>query len=191
VPSASSSPLTTPGLPKIEADTPTAELAARWQNEARQLGHDAEDWLGAVTGRARGVEPLPDAELVARAIECLGESAATFGRSDVVEVVTTLVEASDAAGVRRRVEELAERVLAGVEVCSLAALLPAEPPVSLRRDDGMAVIERHGGTRFATGTTLANEAAVLEAVAAGRGARVARRRAPGRRAGARRVLPRR
>jgi len=39
-------------------------------------------------------------------------------------------------------------------VISLAGPLPAEPPVSLRRRDGTAAVERHGAMRFSTRATL-------------------------------------
>lgn len=159
--------------PKLEANTPTAELTARWHAEAIELGLEPEGWLPDVSGRQRTVATVPDAELVAQAIPRLGEGSATWGRSDAVEVLSTLVTAGDAAAVRTRVESLAEQLLSDQEVCSLAGPLPAEPPSSLRRHDGMSVIERHGGQRFTTRTTLINEATVLDAIAAGRDARSA------------------
>ena len=65
------------------------------------------------------------------------------------------------------VEVLADEVLRDPEVVSLEAPLPVEAPEFLRREDGMAQLERHGGRRFATTGALRREAAVLEAAAAG------------------------
>jgi hypothetical protein len=110
---------------------------------------------------------------VAEVIARLEEQSATWGRAKVVEEVSRFVSATTAEEVRECAEVLAERVLADAEVVSLAGPLPAEPPVSLRRRDGMAAVERHGALRFSTRATLRREAAILEGVDAGRDAHAA------------------
>ena len=106
------------------------------------------------------------------AIARLEETRATWGRSDVTEVLTTLVTGTSADELRARVEQAADEVLRDHRVCSLAAPLPAEPPDALRRRDQMSAIERHGATRYTTEATLRSEARVLDAVANGRLVRV-------------------
>ena len=116
---------------------------------------------------------MPPAEKAgAEVILRLGERSATWGRADVVQEVTRLIMGVDAESTREQVESLTDRVLRHAEVVSLAGPLPAEAPASLRRRDGMAAAERHGAVRFSTRTTLRREAAVLEAVAAGRDAQL-------------------
>ena len=159
--------------PKIDADTTTGELRERWQQEAIAFGHDPTTWLGEVTGKVMNVvnqriaSRAPDAGLITEAIARLQDVSATFGRADAVEVLTTIVSANDAKSVRSRIEALATAVLRDPRIVSLAAPLPAIPPASLRRHDGMSTIERHGATRFATKVTLQREAAILGAVAKG------------------------
>ncbi len=159
--------------PKVEAETPTAELVARWRAEATSWGQAPERWLTNVLGRSRTITPAEPEAIVRLAITRLETMRATWGRSDVVEVLTTLLSGASAEELRARVEQLAEQVLADRELCSLAAPLPAEPPVELKRRDGMSAIERHGATRYTTRATLQREARVLEAVARGKDARIA------------------
>ncbi|HUY06356.1 MAG TPA: AAA family ATPase, partial [Acidimicrobiales bacterium] len=164
--------------PKIDADTTTGELRERWQQEAIAFGHDPATWLGEVTGKVMNVvnqriaSRQLDTGLITEAIARLQDSSATFGRADAVEVLTTIVSANDAKSMRSRIESLATKVLRDPRVVSLAAPLPAIPPASLRRKDGMSAIERHGATRFSTKVTLQREAAILEAVAKGKRAGV-------------------
>ncbi|HUY05722.1 MAG TPA: MobF family relaxase, partial [Acidimicrobiales bacterium] len=162
--------------PKIDADTTTGELRERWQQEAIAFGHDPATWLGEVTGKVMNVvnqriaSRQLDTGLITEAIARLQDVSATFGRADAVEVLTTIVSANDAKSVRSRIESLATTVLRDSRVVSLAAPLPAVPPASLRRKDGMSAIECHGATRFSTKVTLQREAAILEAVAKGQDA---------------------
>jgi conjugative relaxase-like TrwC/TraI family protein len=159
--------------PKIEADTPTAELTARWREEARAWGQEPEQWLPGVLGH-EPPQSMIDPDAVVRAtIERLQSTKATWGRSDAVEVLSTLVTGEHADDVRSLVDELAEVVLRNDAVCSLAAPLPAEMPDALRRRDGMTQIERHGATRFTTKATLRAEGRVLETVASGIDAKAA------------------
>ena len=157
--------------PKLDAETPTEVLVARWREEAASFGQAPERWLPQVLGRARTSSPEDRKAVVHLAIARLEETRATWGRSDVTEVLTTLVTGANADELRARVEELADEVLADHRVCSLAAPLPAEPPEALRRRDQMSAIERHGATRYTTEATLRSEARVLDAVAKGRNAR--------------------
>jgi conjugative relaxase-like TrwC/TraI family protein len=166
--------------PKIDADTSTADLRARWHDEALGFGHDPASWLSdlAGMGQRRMLQRVVamaarDDTYVADAIRRLEDSSATFGRADIVEVLSTLVTATDAASMRARIEELASKLLAETSVICLAGPLPAEPPSSLRRRDGMSAIERHGAVRFATKATLRHEASILDAVTNGQGAGVA------------------
>jgi hypothetical protein len=114
-----------------------------------------------------------DDTYIAEAIRRLEDSSATFGRADVVEVLSTLVTPTDAASIRARIEELASKLLTQTSVICLAGPLPAEPPSSIRRRDGMSAIERHGAVRFATKSTLRHEASILDAVTNGQRAGVA------------------
>ena len=158
--------------PKLDAETPTEVLVARWREEAASLGQAPERWLSRVLGQARTSTPEDRKAVVHLAIARLEETRATWGRSDVTEVLTTLVTGTNADELRARVEEAADEVLGDHRVCSLAAPLPAEPPDALRRRDQMSAIERHGATRYTTEATLRSEARVLDAVAKGRNARV-------------------
>ena len=158
--------------PKLDAETPTEVLVVRWREEAASWGQAPERWLPQVLGQAR-TSALEDRKAVVHlAIARLEETRATWGRSDVTEVLTTLVTGTNAEELRARVEEAADEVLRDHRVCSLAAPLPAEPPEALRRRDQMSAIERHGATRYTTEATLLSEARVLDAVAKGRHARV-------------------
>ena len=159
--------------PKVEANTTTATLKARWHEEAKGFGHAADAWLAGVLGHERVVEGAPGVKALATVVSRLEERSATWGRSDVVEECSRLVTGPDAGGVRRLVEALADEVLRDPEVVSLAAPLPAEAPSSLRRRDQMAQFERHGAVRFATTGTLRREAFVLEAAAEGVAAGIA------------------
>ena len=153
--------------PKVDAETPTEVLKARWHEEAVGFGQDPERWLSGVLGHERAAVVTPGIEELTSVLARLEERSATWTRADVVEECARLVDAHDAGGVRRAVEALADAVLRDPEVVSLEAPLPVEAPAFLRRADGMAQFERHGGRRFSTTGTLRREAAVLEAAAAG------------------------
>jgi conjugative relaxase-like TrwC/TraI family protein len=156
--------------PKLDAETPTEVLVARWREEAASWGQAPEHWLPRVLGHARASTPEDPKAVVHLAIARVEETRATWGRSDVTEVLTTLVTGANADELRARVEEAADEVLGDRRVCSLAAPLPAEPPDALRRRDQMSAIERHGATRYTTEATLRREARVLDAVAKGKDA---------------------
>ena len=158
--------------PKLEVETPTEVLVARWREEAASFGQAPEHWLPRVLGRTLTSTSEDREAVVHLAIARLEETRATWGRSDVTGVLTTLVTGTNADELRARVEQAADEVIGDHRVCSLAAPLPAEPPDALRRRDGMSAIERHGATRYTTEATLRSEARVLDAVAKGRNARV-------------------
>jgi len=158
--------------PKLDADTPTAELRAHWRTEADAWFLVPNDGSGHQQPTCAPGGP-PAQKVVAEVIGRLEEQSATWGRAEVVEEVSRFVSATTAEGVRECVEVLTERVLADAEVVSLAGPLPAEPPESLRRRDGTAAVERHGAVRFSTRATLRREAAILEEVDAGRDAHAA------------------
>ena len=158
--------------PKLDAETPTEVLVARWREEAASWGQAPKHWLPQVLWRARTSTPEDREAVVHLAIARLEEPRAAWGRSDVTEVLTTLLTGTSADKLRARVEEAADEVIGDNRVCSLAAPLPAEPPEEMRRRDGMSAIERHGATRYTTQSTLRREARVLDAVAKGRDARV-------------------
>jgi conjugative relaxase-like TrwC/TraI family protein len=147
--------------PKFDADTSTTELVVRRRTETASWGQEPERWLPGVLGHEL-VAPTMDASEIMRAtIDRLEETKAMWGRSDVVEVLSTLVQATSGEELRAEIELLADAVLRHDEVCSLAAPLPAEPPQALHRADGMSAIERHGAIRY---TTLGREGRVLDAV---------------------------
>jgi len=159
--------------PKVDADTPTTELRERWRSEALSWGEQPERWISRVTARQKETAELSATEVVPTVLARLEDRAATWGRADVVEEVTRLVDGPDADSLRRKVEALADEVLRSGAVVCLAGPLPAEPPASLRREDGMAACERHGAVRFTTTDTLQREAEILEAAATGAHAEVA------------------
>jgi conjugative relaxase-like TrwC/TraI family protein len=166
--------------PKIDADTSTEDLRARWHDEAVDFGHDPVTWFPGLTANRRNYvkqrvveKTTRDATYLAETIRRLEDASATFGRVDVVEVLSTLVTSTDAASMRARIEELASKLLAETSVICLAGPLPAEPPSSLRRHDGMSAIERHGAVKFTTKATLRLEASILDAVTNGQKAGVA------------------
>jgi conjugative relaxase-like TrwC/TraI family protein len=159
--------------PKIDADTPTAQLREHWRAEAKAWGLGPERWAKGVVGHQSQATAIRAEKIVPAVIARLEERSATWGRADVVEEVSRFVGGPEGESVRERIEVLTDRVLADAEVLNLAGPLPAEPPASLRRHDGMAAIERHGATRFSTKTTLRREAAILEGVVAGHNAHAA------------------
>ncbi|MGB9111480.1 MAG: MobF family relaxase, partial [Acidimicrobiales bacterium] len=159
--------------PKVEAQTPTAELRARWTEEAEAWGHAPKNWVPALA-RNRSRQPkLSSVKILSLAVARLEDKAATWARAEAVEVLSTLVSGTSAKEVRETLDSLAARLIRHPEVTSLASPLPASPPESLRRRDGMAVVERHGGTRYTTKQTLFREAFILESAEKGRDANVA------------------
>ena len=158
--------------PKVDAETPTEVLKARWHEEAVGFRHDPGRFLAGVLGHERAVVVTPGVDKLTSVLARLEEHSATWTRADVIEECARLVDGPDAASVRQALETLADAVLRDPEVVSLEAPLPVEAPGFLRREDGMAQLERHGGRRFSTTGTLWREAAVLEAAAAGAGAGV-------------------
>ena len=159
--------------PKIDAETPTEELRARWRSEAEAWGHAPERWLPEVTGRRPPAPERRIEEAAAEIIARLEERTATWTRARVVEEVARVVTGADAELLRVAAERLTDYVLADAAVLGLASPLPVEVPATLRRRDGMAQHERHGASRFTTRATLRREAAVLELVARGREANAA------------------
>lgn len=108
----------------------------------------------------------------------LERSASTWNRTDVVRQVVRRIPApavGDADGARRLTELLANGVLAHPDTLGLSA--PAEvPPPDLARRDGASVFDHHGSPRFSTRAALAAEQEVLDTVARGRDAGLARAR---------------
>ncbi|MGA8296573.1 MAG: MobF family relaxase [Acidimicrobiales bacterium] len=159
--------------PKVESQTPTAELRARWTEEAEAWGHAPSSWVPGLARRQKR-EPKPKStEILSLAVARLEDKAATWTRSEAVEVLSTLVSGTSAKEVRETLDSLSARLLRHPEVTSLAAPLPATPPEALRRRDGMTVVERHGATRYTTKGTLSREAFILESAEKGRAANVA------------------
>ena len=124
--------------PKIDAETPTEELRARWRSEAEAWGHTPERWLPEVTGRRPPAPERRIEEATAEVIDRLEERTATWTRAGVVEEVARVVTGADAELLRVAAERLTDYVLADAAVLGLASPLPAEVPASLRRRDGMA-----------------------------------------------------
>jgi conjugative relaxase-like TrwC/TraI family protein len=155
--------------PKVTGEESTEALRAHWQEESRAWGFAPTEWLGDVLGHEQAVLERTDEEFTRSVIARLEDIAATFGRADVAEVLSVIVSGTNARGIRQEVERLATLVLDDAAMLRLPAPLPGEPPASMLRADGMAAIERHGGARFTTKTTLSREATVLEVAARGRG----------------------
>jgi hypothetical protein len=113
--------------------------------------------------------------LVIEIVAELEEAHSTWGRSEVIEALTVRVvpeAVGSAAAVVASIDAAADAVLSHPEVVCLGAG-PAEAPAPLRRRDGMASAERHGGGRYSTRRTLAGEQAILEFTERGRSAGVA------------------
>ena len=156
--------------PKVTGEESTEALRAHWRAESRAWGFPPEEWLGEVLGQEVPVLARSDEEIVRAAISRLEDVSATFGRSDIAEVLSIFVGGMTAREIRQEVERLATLVLDDTAMLRLPAPLPGEPPASMLREDGMAAIERHGGARFTTKATLSREATVLEVAERGRGA---------------------
>ena len=160
--------------PKVTGAESTADLCARWEEEASAWGLPASEWLPGVlqgdNGRVASWNGEAITEAIEQALARLEDECATWGRAEAVKVLSTLVPGTSAEEVRARVEEAADKLLSHGEVRCLASPLPAEPPETLRRRDGMAVIERHGAVRFSTAMTLRREAFILTSAARGAGA---------------------
>jgi hypothetical protein len=160
--------------PKIDAETPTEELRARWRSEAEAWGHAPERWLPEVTGRRPPAPERRIEEAAAEVIARLEERTATWTRAGVVEEVARVVTGADAELLRVAAERLTDYVLADAAVLGLASPLPVEVPATLRRRDGMAQHERHGAIALHD---------ACDAPAGGRGARAGRARPGGERGG--------
>ena len=149
----------------------TAELKARWRDEAAAIGFPVEDWIGRILERrsvtqreltlARiGLKPSLDLVL-AEAIDRLERSHSTWGRAQAVEVLSIVLpthKTGTAEHLRRVVEAAADLLLAHPDVIGLSC--PDRPDA------------RHGSPRYSTWWTLQTEQAVLDAIEAGRTAGV-------------------
>jgi conjugative relaxase-like TrwC/TraI family protein len=150
----------------------TAQLRARWRSEADGASLTVEGWLGRVFGRPKptrkevmlgrmGLKPSFELALV-DAIDRLERAHSTWGRAQVIEILSTVIPAHrsvTAQRVRALVEAAADRLLAHSDVVRLTC--PDRPDV------------RHGGLRYSTWWTLQIEQAVLDVIEAGRNAGVA------------------
>jgi hypothetical protein len=158
----------------------TEELRARWLEQAVGFGSDPEAWLPAVLVpsasiafsrvRVRSVDGV-----VAEIVAGLEKAHSTWGRSEVIEALAVRVlpeTAGNAASLVAALDVAADAVLSHPEVVRLGAG-SVEVPALLRRRDGMAAAERHGGARYSTRRTLAVEQAILEFTERGRTAGVA------------------
>ena len=170
--------------PKDDRTFSTAELRARWREQAAAFAGNPNGWLGAVlTAQAR---PAPSAPRPGRrrartagwareVLAGLKESRSTWGRSDVVEALAVRIlpgALGDAAKVAAVVDAATDAILADPDVVRLGAD-PATAPAVLCRRDGMAPAERRGAARYTTRRVLAAEQAVLELTEQGRTADVA------------------
>src|SRR5207302_1764214 len=82
--------------------------------------------LDRVLDRTFTLRRPPDLERVLEAARLrLEDSAATWGRAQAVEVLSTLITGGDAEGARRAIEGAADALLAQGEVVCLAGPLPA------------------------------------------------------------------
>src|SRR5205807_6530721 len=131
--------------PKVTGEESTESLRARWAAEARAWGQGPERWLDRVLDRTYTLSGPPDMERALEAARArLEESAATWGRAQAVEVLSTLVTGADAEDARRAIEAAATALLDHAQVVSLAGPFPADTPPSLGRADGAAAMARHG-----------------------------------------------
>jgi conjugative relaxase-like TrwC/TraI family protein len=170
--------------PKDGRTFSTAELRARWREQAAGFAGAPNGWLGAVlTAQARPAPSAPrpgrrrarTAGLAREVLAGLEESRSTWGRSDVVEALAVRIlpgALGDAAKVAAVVDAVTDAILADPDVVRLGAD-PATAPAVLCRRDGMAPAERHGAARYTTGRVLAAEQAILELTEQGRTAGVA------------------
>ena len=134
--------------PKLDADTPTAELRAHWRTEADAWSLGPERWLGNITNRPPRPADLPAEEVVAEVIVRLEEQSATWGRAEVVEEVSRFVERDDRRG-GPRVRGGSRR--AGARLCG-GGLARRSAPCGAA---GVAAeARRHGGGRAARRAAL-------------------------------------
>ena len=156
---------------KADDTRTTAELRAAWREEAEAQGFGPERWTtDALSRQHRRSAVFDPSVLVARARDILEEAASTWTRADATEVLTTLVDhdvLASAEALARAVEDGADMLICDNEVLALCAPSLVELPAHMVRRDGRPHTVRHGATRYTTRTTLAREAMVLEAAAAG------------------------
>ena len=154
---------------KAEETRSEAELRQGWATEAQQLGLGPEQWLGSVLEPRQLGSRLSQGEAVERALEVLEESSSTWSRAEATEVLSTLLDhrsCEDAATLQLALEDAVDALLAHGEVLTLTVASLDAQVESLRRD-GLARHVHHGTVHYSTRTTLAREAEVLEAAAAG------------------------
>ena len=152
-----------------------AQAHAGWADKlARTLGVSlaavAPSVWHAAAGRAAAPAPgaeaavLPELELARaaqKAVALAQQDKSAWTRADLVKYLGRVLPRTgrDPAAAAALLEDLAGRALASQfePVSCLEAPEPAEVPASLLRADGRSIYQRHGGTRYATGTQLAME----------------------------------
>lgn len=161
---------------KAEEIRTEEELRTCWRQEAEELKLETESWMPGVPKRRQLGEQRTLDQAVSHALAILEESFSTWRRAQATEVLSTLVDhrrCADAAGLQRAVEDAVDALLARNEVVTLSVPSLADAPDETLRHDGIAPELHHGSVRYSTRTTLAREAEVLEAAAAGRDAGLA------------------
>lgn len=172
---------------KEEGGYSTAELRARWRAEAAEAGAQVEEWLGRVLDArqasafrqtaARAGLGAALAEIETKAVAILESKWSTWGRAQVIETLSTLVDpamAATAGAAGELIEQWADRLLARQEMVVLNPPVTADAsPTVLCRRDGLDPTLRHSGLRYSTLSTLRAEQTILEITEEGRSAGVA------------------
>ena len=158
--------------PKDHGGLDDRSLYARWAGEVRGFGVEPGALVrDALDARRRTPTPTPLAPSphIAQAVagECTAERA-TFTRREVVQAIARHLDASDAAGIRERAEQLADVVLADPEVVCLHAPERVEVPAVLVRRDGWSVWDAPQAIRYTTREMLALEGRILHTAQMGR-----------------------
>ncbi len=161
---------------KAEEALSLTELRDGWRQEAEELGHGPKRWVKEALDHRALDHGLSRDEAVTRAIEVLEESASTWSRAEATEVLSTLLDHrafAGAAALQAELEVAVDALVSDRQVLVLSTPSLVEFPEELVRSDGLAAHLRHGGLRYSTARTLAREAEVLEAAAAGASAGLA------------------
>jgi conjugative relaxase-like TrwC/TraI family protein len=148
------------------ADKLARTLGVSLASVAPSVWHDA-DW-GHAAARTRGpggpgplLSQVEVSRAAQKAVALAQQERSTWTRADLIKYLGRVLPRSgiEPAAAAALLEDLAGRALASEfePVACLEAPEPAEVPASLRRADGRAVYQRHGGVRYATHAQLTME----------------------------------
>lgn len=81
---------------KVSGEESSAALRDHWREESRSWGFAPEEWMGGVLGHEQAAFDHTDEEIVRLVITRLHDTSATFGRSDVIEALSGIVDGTSA-----------------------------------------------------------------------------------------------